>query len=72
MLPSNCIINKKLLPLFAYYRMYTGEVLLRERMQQFKHIKHDPIIPLFAEIIDCADIIPELIVHWDIALYVLK
>lgn len=68
LLPSHCMVNKKLLPLFAHYRLYMGEVLLRERMQQFRRVEHDPILAQFGEVIDCADVIPELITHWDAVL----
>jgi len=49
------------------YRMYLGDVVLGERMQQFKQVEQDIIISQFADIIDSPDVVQELIKHWDAA-----
>ena len=77
MLPSHCIVNKKLLPFFAHYRIYLGAVLLDERAQQFRQVDQgtilglrriDAIISQFPDIVDSQDVVDELIKHWDVVL----
>lgn len=71
LLPSQCMINKKLLPFFACYRQYLSELILAENLQQYRKVDQDAIISQFENIIDCPDICEQLIKYWDSELYFL-
>lgn len=67
LLPKNILINKKLLPFIAKYRLYLGDIILSEQLQHSKKIDQDLIVSQFPKVIDNPDILVALITYWDAA-----
>ena len=72
-----CIINKKLLYFGSLYRQYLAKKIFESQEQEFKQVENgnaillthslieiDLVINVFSQIIDCPDIVAELIPVW--------